>query len=266
MRRKVFVVFLIFALALCACGEAPAVPQASVATPIPSEKVVFADPQLEMLFQAAWKENANNTTYTEEQYRQMIAAQEMEGYETIFATEFEKAERKFVYVQASQVIALKGGVPAWLYALAASVATTTIIAMEAQMATNLNLPVVTIPANMKISVPAWVVVGNELDDYPTIYPKGTGTPESNGAHFKKVFSATLIFYTACRANTRWFGIWMKDPPQNINNWFQTFQKNADCTRGPTKEEWESGIKELLKWAVNLPQEAIDALTTMLSWW
>lgn len=109
-------------------------------------------------------------------------------------------------------------------------------------------------------------VDNELDEYPTIYPKGTGSPEANGAHFKKVFSAVLIFYTACRANTRWFGVWMKDPPQNINNWFQIFQKNADCTRGPTKQEWESGIRELLKWAVSLPQEVIDALTTMLGWW
>lgn len=150
--KKLAFVLLITALFLNACGSAaaPAAVQNEVET---IDTVIFADPQLELLYQVA-KSNNPQMSYTDEQYRQIFFDWYGTNSKTIFANEFESASQNLAYVKSSEIIALKGGVPGWLYALAAWTITTTVIAMNAELAANLNLPTITLSTPpLKIVVP-----------------------------------------------------------------------------------------------------------------
>lgn len=127
-------------------------PPAPTVQPEVVTTVVYADPTLEMMYQLAVSSNPQ-MSYTDEQYRQMFFDWYGSNSKTIFAREFELQSNNIAYVKTSEIMALRGGIPGWLYALAAWTVTTTVIAMNAEQAANLRLPTITLS-----SAPTYVIV------------------------------------------------------------------------------------------------------------
>ena len=138
-------ILIVASMLLTACGTPQTAPSADVnagtsSTVDGNTPVVFADENLELLYQAAI---GNNPQWvgTDLQKRQMFFFQYGgEEAKEVFARAYAE-ENDLTFVKASAITALKNP-PAWLYALGVVAGTEVIVSMNAQEAANLQLPII----------------------------------------------------------------------------------------------------------------------------
>lgn len=159
--RSTVIVFVLAAL-VAACAGSPGI-QSSGSEPV----IVFADPQFELLYQAALSNNPQ-WTGADLQKRQMFYFQYGgDTAEKVYADAL--AQSGIVYVDAAAVLALKNP-PAWLYAFAVYTGANAILAMNAQQAANLSLPTIPVEdlgeqAKVLLLVPTVMAMELEVELY-----------------------------------------------------------------------------------------------------
>lgn len=103
--------------------------------------VVFADEQLELLYQAALSDNPQWNGCDQQKRAYFFFRYGGDAAKQVYAKAYAEEEGNIAFVQAGSVLTLSNP-PGWLFAMATLVGTSTIIAMNAQQAANLSLPTI----------------------------------------------------------------------------------------------------------------------------